>query len=329
MALSEAPSMALTAPSDAQIVAATQPYSDAPAADAASSSSRPVLPSSHPISLKLRSILTKPTSSYDDEVARKALKALEELYPASISFKGKQKASEGAGQEKSRPRRRTTKRSSVNASAEEATAAGKGVDIQQAKGSLEKDAQLALIQSGDDFLKILEEVDAAIEDVSDHVRQMGRACDDIDTRLTSTNDATRWLLEQAEGLQRQRATTSQQALLLDLFLARFTLTPAEAETISNRDLPVSKALFDALDRLSQIRIDCRALLEGGGEVGGGTRAGIDVMASTSSQLDAAYDKIGRYLSFQFRQTPKEGLDVSDTLREAVKRAMNEREDLLR
>lgn len=126
-----------------------------------------------------------------------------------------------------------------------------------------------------------------------------------------------------------RATTSQQKVLADLFLSHFTLAPADKEVITSRDVPVGKRLFASMDRLTKIRSDCRSLLEGGGQTGGGTRAGLDIMSATSQQLDAAYDKIARYLGFQFRQAPREGLDVSNTLREAVRRMMDGREDLLR
>lgn len=85
-----------------------------------------------------------------------------------------------------------------------------------------------------------------------------------------------------------------------------------------------------MDHLVQIRTDSRALLEGGAGSGGGTRAGTDIMSNTSQQLETAHQKIAKYLNFQFRQAPREGMDVSNTVRQCVTGLiLAAREDLLR
>lgn len=275
------------------------------------SSVRPFLPPSHPISLKLRAILARPTSSHDDELAKRGLRALEEMYAVDQS-------------EGEPPKRRSKKR-------RDAAKAMPTVDVTRARANFEQDAQRDLLAAGDQYVEALSTVDAALSEVQAQITSMRVTCDSVDQQLTMANNSTRYLLEQAEGLQRQKTTTEQQRALLDLFLARFTLRDAEKEVISKRDAPVDSKLFAAMDRLSEIRSDCRSLLEGGEELGGGTRAGMDIMAATSSQMDEVYDKIARYLNFQFRQAPKEGMmDVSKNLRESVERLIKgNREDLLR
>lgn len=126
----------------------------------------------------------------------------------------------------------------------------------------------------------------------------------------------------AAALQRQ---------LSSLFLQRFTLSEEERQAIYSRELRVDDRLFAAMDRLEQIRADCRLLLEGSdvNGVGGGTRAGMDIMSSTAEDLEQSYQKIYKWCSFEFRQPVKEGLEVSFQLCEAVRRLMRARQDLLR
>lgn len=50
--------------------------------------------------------------------------------------------------------------------------------------------------------------------------------------------------------------------LVTLFLARFTLSPAEEAALSGRDVDLGQGVFEALDRVEGIRSDCRALLGG-------------------------------------------------------------------
>lgn len=59
----------------------------------------------------------------------------------------------------------------------------------------------------------------------------------------------------------RQATATKQAIIA-LFLARFTLTEAETQAVTSREVPVARALFDAMDRIEQIRSDCRVLLSG-------------------------------------------------------------------
>jgi hypothetical protein len=127
----------------------------------------------------------------------------------------------------------------------------------------------------------------------------------------------------------RRTTTASQSTLLSLFLARFTLTEAEAEAVTSRAVPIGTEFFAALDRLAQIRSDCAVLLVGREEgEQGGMRAGMDIMDASAAQLDAAQTKMARWLLFEFRQPFREGAEVGGTMREAVRR-LEARPDLLR
>lgn len=307
--LTQAASIAAAAASDGDLLSDSNAVAST-SGTSNSFSAPPLLGHSHPISLKLRSILTKPISKHEEEVTREGLRALEEMY-----------ASRSNGHSSQRRRKRGSKK---------ARHQDNEFDVVFARTHFETDAQEALLRAGQDYIQVLEKVDGALGQVEFLIDSMGAACDDVDKQLSMANDATRYLLEQAEGLQRQQATTESQRALLDLFLTRFTLTQEEQDVIHRRDVPVGSRLFTSMDRIAQIRRDCRALLEGGGEAGGGRRAGTDIMASMSAHQDVAHEKLAKYLNFHFRQAPKEGVDVSRTLRESVRRlAEGNREDLLR
>lgn len=292
---------------------ATDGMTNGGASSSSSSTTPPTtqhLPPHHPIALKMRSILSTRSSQEEQEKTREALKALEGMYPG----KGNASTSSSSSSLKSPP---------------SPLLPPPHVDVSRARRNLEKDAREEMLASSTAFIKTLREVDTALTVVTNELAAMSDTCDELDNRLTHSSNDTRYLLEQAQGLQRQQATTEQQRAILELFLQRFTLPANELQAITDASIPVGSRLFAAMDHLAQIRTDCRALLEGGGSVGGGTRAGTDIMSVTSGQLEKAYQKIAKYLAFQFRQTPREGMDVSKTVRAAVSRLVNAREDLLR
>jgi hypothetical protein len=68
-----------------------------------------------------------------------------------------------------------------------------------------------------------------------------------------------------EKLNCHSASAQMRANLIDLFLARFTLSERELAALTSRDVPLGREVFDALDRVEAIRRDCQSLL--GGEEG--------------------------------------------------------------
>jgi len=114
--------------------------------------------------------------------------------------------------------------------------------------------------------------------------------------------------------------------IVTLFLSRFTLTDEETEILTSRDVLVGRSFYDTMDKTEKIRQDCQVLMAG---EDGPTQVGLDIMSSTSSNLEQAYEKIFRWCSFEFRQMGRDvQVDVSPTMREAITR-LRQRQELLR
>ncbi|GAA5834551.1 hypothetical protein JCM11251_007038 [Rhodosporidiobolus azoricus] len=204
-------------------------------------------------------------------------------------------------------------------------ARGGGIGTALKRGGLRKEVDGKMAEGSKEFLDAFSEVNDKLSMLQSHLDAMHICCDEVQTELDKANQGTRYLLEHAEGLRQQRATTSVQQSLVHVFLARFTLTDAELRALSGREVPVGPELFAAMDKTERIRADCRALLSG--EAGEGTQAGLDIMEYTSQHLEAGYSKIYKWLTFESRGFAKDVLEVSATVREAVARLKN-RPDLL-
>ena len=113
--------------------------------------------------------------------------------------------------------------------------------------------------------------------------------------------------------------------IVTLFLSRFTLTDQETDILTSRDVLVGRHFYDTMDKTERIRQDCQILMAG---EDGPTQVGLDIMSSTSSNLEQAYEKIFRWCSFEFRQMGRDvQVEVSPTMREAVSR-LRQRQELL-
>ncbi|TFK72867.1 oligomeric complex COG6 [Pluteus cervinus] len=182
-----------------------------------------------------------------------------------------------------------------------------------------------LIQGSKQFLNALGEVDQKLELLQSHILDMRVSCDEAEAQLKLTNDASKSLLERAGSLREQRQEVEEKKSIVTLFLARFTLNEEDIVALTSRDVPVGKLFFEAMDKTEQIRRDCRVLMAG---EDGPTKAGLDIMASTSSYLEQGFEKISRWCTNEFRELGRETIiDVTPTLQEAIKR-LRSRPELL-
>ncbi|GAA6064385.1 hypothetical protein JCM10212_002918 [Sporobolomyces blumeae] len=192
-------------------------------------------------------------------------------------------------------------------------------------GGLKKEVDGRMAQGSKEFLEAFSQVNDKLSMLQSHLDEMHVCCDEVQAELDKATKGTRYLLEHAEGLRQQRANVTVQQSLVHLFLTRFTLTDAELRTLSSRDAPVGPELFAAMDKTERIRADCRALLSG--EAGEGTKAGLDIMEYTSRHLEAGYQKIFKWCTFEARGFARDVLEVSANVRTAIAR-LKSRPDLL-
>lgn len=288
--------------------------SDASAAPTATTTPRP-------IASRVRSVLLQ--GPHDARQVKAALDTLASMYPvSSFTING-----ENTGRNKA------------------AIAGGKElclVDTARARRDLDRDVRARMLSATDSIIDVLRSVDDGLVRLSDEVAAMHSSCNAVQDKIQCAHDASRHLVEHAEGLERQRAAALVQIDVARLFLDRFTLTPVERAAIDSREVRVSAELFQVMDKLVRIRTECQVLLQGSESIpastsassaaaaaGGGTRAGMDIMSSTAHDLEQAYQKLCKWCSFEFRQPVKEGLEVSPSLREATRRLRESRQDLLR
>ncbi|ODN77170.1 hypothetical protein L202_05695 [Cryptococcus amylolentus CBS 6039] len=264
----------------------------------------------NPISLRIYKAIG---TSFDDADSREALQIASSIY-APQEPKGKSRAidaeaDEGQEEEDGLLKRRTLK----------------GQSAATARKYLKRDVESSLAAGSLKFLEAFEEVDKNLGTVREQMQEMQIRCDQVQSELDQANSGTKYLLERADGLRAQRASAELRAHLITLFLARFTLSEHEQAALSSRDISIGQTLFDALDHVEKIREDCTVLL--GGEEGK-AQAGMDIMTSTSEQLEAGYTKIHRWCQFEFRQYTREThLEVSPIMRKAIVR-LRDRPSLL-
>ncbi|KAF8258917.1 oligomeric complex COG6-domain-containing protein [Lactarius quietus] len=270
----------------------------------------------NPVSLRLYKVLG---ATFDDDATREALSTLSDLYsPSRPTLIAKEEdvshdeADEADGEKiKDVP-------SFLRGALPGDTAA-------KARKHLRRDIESKLEEGSLRFLAAFGAVDHKLDALQAHITAMRARCEEAQSQLQSTDEACKSLLDRAGSLRDEQQEVKTRQSIVDLFLARFTLSNIESNALSSSNVPVGPKFFAAMDRAQAIRDDCRVLMVGEDSP---SKAGLDIMAVTAAHLEKAYDKLVRWCSSEFRGMGRDAsLDVSNELSEAARR-LRSRPELL-
>ncbi|KAI3612712.1 conserved oligomeric golgi complex subunit 6 [Moniliophthora roreri] len=292
----------------------SRPSSSTPATDDRKSSISSQ--SRNPVSLRLYKVLG---TSFDDQATREALQTLSDLYANT-----ERKVDGPVAEEEVESLENSAKRLSISKEAAHGESIP-GETANRARKNLRRDMEKQLAEGSHHFLQIFKELDSRLSTLQTHITAMHKSCDEAEKQLQLTNEVSKTLLERAGSLRDERQEVEVKQSIISLFLSRFTLTEDEVEAITSRDVAVGKRFFMAMDKTEKVRDDCRVLMAG---EEGPTKAGLDIMSTTSSYLEQGYEKILRWCSYEFLQVGRDTqLEVSSVMREAVSR-LRKRPELL-
>ncbi|KIM58544.1 hypothetical protein SCLCIDRAFT_127928 [Scleroderma citrinum Foug A] len=276
--------------------------------------STPTQASRNPITLRLRKILG---TSFTDQATIEALQTLSELYSVSSLLHLQQQRDGGdidfdddwSDLDSKEHHQQQQDQPQPNDAVDETAS--------RARKNMRRDLEKKLTQGSQHFLKAFGEVDQKLDDLQKLVVEMRMQCDEAEVQLKLTEEASHSLLERAESLRQERQEVETRKSIVLLFLDRFTLNDEEVEAITSREVAVGPRFFQSMDKTERIRADCRVLMSG---EDGPTKAGLDIMAATSSYLEQGYEKIYRWCTIEFRRIGAENnLEVSPLMLEAVRR----------
>lgn len=153
------------------------------------------LPSTHPLSLKIRSVLDSSTAfSSDEKATQRALHELERRYTAR----------------EAQPRAKSTAGYQSGATKGEysqdgrARAKGAHIDTERARRRVDDDAQDALEEACQSYLAVLGRVDEAVAGIGVSIHQLRLTCDSINTGLSTASESAQSILQHATGIRKQR-----------------------------------------------------------------------------------------------------------------------------
>jgi hypothetical protein len=133
------------------------------------------------------------------------------------------------------------------------------------------------------------------------------------SHIAAANKETAPVLEEATSLMTQRKQVESKQQILQAFNSHFIISEEEATVLTSTAEPVNEEFFQVLTRVKKIHHDCQVLL--------GTedqRLGLEVLEKSSKQLNAAFQKLYRWIQREFKTLDLENPQISASVRRSLR-----------
>ncbi|EED17492.1 Golgi transport complex subunit Cog6, putative [Talaromyces stipitatus ATCC 10500] len=168
-----------------------------------------------------------------------------------------------------------------------------------------------------DFGKVAEQLNR----IGTVISNLQQTCAEMRKHITLAKQETAPVLDEASSLLDQKEDAETKQHLLDAFTTHFIVPEEDINALTLSEAPVNDNFFAVLSRVKRIHNDCQVLL--GGE---NQRLGLEIMEQSSKQLNAAYQKLYKWIQNEFRSLDLEDPRISGSIRQAL-RVLAERPSL--
>ncbi|XP_026461312.1 conserved oligomeric Golgi complex subunit 6-like [Ctenocephalides felis] len=157
--------------------------------------------------------------------------------------------------------------------------------------NLKYQIQERTLAMNDDFLQAFREVKLALDSVLEDVNKIDNSAQIMQDRLNQTKRQTHQLIEQTNSLQDECKNLEAQRCVAEAFVKQFQLSQEELDRIygsGKNEMPIDDNFFKILDRIKQIRNECRSLSQFGFKVIS------DIIDQMTIHEEAALERLHRW-----------------------------------
>jgi len=194
-------------------------------------------------------------------------------------------------------------------------------NTQESRRDLRLDLQQDVIACNGEIIRDFGEVALQLKRIGDAINSLNKCCADMQVQISAARRETGPVLEEATSLMSQKAQVETKQHLLNAFKSHFILSETDLVVLTSSSEPVNEDFFSVLAKAKKINLDSEFLLGTEDE-----RLGLDVLEQSSKQINAAFQKLYRWLQNQLKTLDLENPQIGSAMRRAI-RVLAERPQL--
>ncbi|KAF2012149.1 oligomeric Golgi complex subunit 6 [Aaosphaeria arxii CBS 175.79] len=175
------------------------------------------------------------------------------------------------------------------------------------------DVQKEVIQSNGEIVKDFGAVAEQLKRIGTAIESLNQYCADMRGHIAAANRETGPVMEEAKSLMNQKKQVETKQQILAAFNSHFNISDEESTVLTSTAEPVNEEFFQTLTRVKKINHDCEVLL--------GTEdqtLGLEVLEQSSKQLNAAFQKLYRWIQREFKTLDLENPQINASVRRSLR-----------
>jgi hypothetical protein len=183
----------------------------------------------------------------------------------------------------------------------------------EARRNLRLDVQQDLIECNGEIVQDFGKVAEQLKRVGAAIANLNSSCAEMRHHIAASTRDTRPMLEEANVILAEQRHVETKQQLLDAFKTHFVVSDADLATLTSTAEPVNEDFFKILTRVKKIHQDCQILLGSENE-----RLGLEILEQSSRHLNAAFQKLYRWVQREFKSLDLENPQISAAIRRALR-----------
>lgn len=183
----------------------------------------------------------------------------------------------------------------------------------ETRRQLRLDIQKEVIQCNGEIVKDFGQVAEQLKRIGTAIASLNKCCADMRGHINAANRETGTVLEEVTNLMNQKKQVEAKQHILDAFNSHFIISDSESTILTSTAEPVNEEFFHAVTRVKKIHHDCQVLL--------GTedqRLGLEILEQSSKQLNAAFQKLYRWIQREFKTLDLENPQINASIRRSLR-----------
>jgi hypothetical protein len=183
----------------------------------------------------------------------------------------------------------------------------------EARRNLRLDVQEELIQCNGEIVQDFGQVTLQLKRIGAAISSLNDSCAEMRKHISAANRDTGPMLDEAKVILDGKNEVEGKKQLLDAFEAHFVLSEEDQATLTSTTEPVNDDFFRILTHVKKIHQDSHILL--GSE---NQRLGLEILEQSSKHVNAAYQKLYRWVQREFKSLNLENPQISTAIRRGLR-----------
>ncbi|KAK3674590.1 Golgi transport complex subunit 6 [Recurvomyces mirabilis] len=175
------------------------------------------------------------------------------------------------------------------------------------------DVQGELIQCNGEIVQDFGKVAQQLKRIGAAIENLNASCAEMRKHIGAAHQETGPMLDEAKSILSDRQQVEKKQLMLNAFTSHFVVSDADLSLLTSTAEPVDDGFFRVMTRVKKIHNDSQVLL--GSE---NQRLGLEILEQSSRQLNAAFQKLYRWVQREFKTLDLENPQISSAIRRALR-----------